>query len=275
MLDMTIIRTKVLIMTILNDTSLVLREEDKQIVASGNFIGNYTELPDLPNLADVIARLAPFPAQGVFLGLAGDGMPLLLNVFDPSSGSILIIGDAGAGKTNFLRSVARATLMSHPSPVVDFISITPDYEDWIDLETQPNCLGVWEASDPKVGDLLFDLTQSVQANTCKHPILFFIDDLSQLGRLNRDVVEMLYWLLHNGPAGRIWPIVTLNAQYAGEIPNWVMAFPTRIFGHVSNPFLGRQLAQFPGVNLNILIVGGQFCIRENGSWLRFWLPTIS
>jgi hypothetical protein len=261
-------------MTLTNDFSLALRDR-LDIEAGTGFPGISPVLPDLPALSDVLTRLAPLPAGGIFFGMAGDGLPLLLNVFDPSPGAIVILGDSGAGKTDFLRLTARGTMSSHPSPIVDFVAITPNRQEWVGLDSQPNCLGVWESYDERLADLLFDLTQRAQKAIRKRPILLLIDDLSQLGHLDREVVEMLYWLLQNGPAGRIWPIVTLNAAYARELPNWMMVFPTRILGYVREPSLGRELAHHPGVNLNTLLPGGQFCMRENGSWLRFWLPSIS
>jgi hypothetical protein len=92
--------------------------------------------------------------------------------------------------------------------------------------------------------------------------------------MEREELEMLYWIFQNGPAARIWPLVTLNAIFVNDLPSWVSAFRTRIFGRVEDPRLGQSLSRFPGANLGTLSPGTEFTMREQDKWLRFWLPDI-
>ncbi|NOH04841.1 MAG: hypothetical protein HND47_24175 [Chloroflexi bacterium] len=49
----------------------------------------------LPTLNSVLADLSPLPNEALFLGMADDGLPVLLNLSDPVPGPILITGDGG------------------------------------------------------------------------------------------------------------------------------------------------------------------------------------
>ncbi len=42
--------------------------------------------PGLPTLRSVIANASPLPQEALFLGLAEDGLPVLLNLYDPIPG---------------------------------------------------------------------------------------------------------------------------------------------------------------------------------------------
>ena len=62
--------------------------------------------PALPPLNEVLAEFGPMPPEALFLGVASDGLPVLLNLHDPIPGPSLITGDAGTGKTGLLQTIA-------------------------------------------------------------------------------------------------------------------------------------------------------------------------
>src|SRR5512141_738500 len=62
----------------------------------------------LPGLKNVLKDLGPLPRAALFLGVAGDRLPVLLNLADPVPGPVLVAGDSGSGKTRLLRLVADA-----------------------------------------------------------------------------------------------------------------------------------------------------------------------
>ena len=72
----------------------------------------------LPTLSTILADITPLPDEALFLGLAEDGLPVLLNLYDPIPGPILIVGDQACGKTALLQTIARAVELLHsPSDV--------------------------------------------------------------------------------------------------------------------------------------------------------------
>src|SRR6266508_2990455 len=70
-------------------------------------------VPDLPPLSEVLSGFGPMPQEALFLGVASDGLPVLLNLYDPVPGPMLIGGDAGTGKTRLLQIIASAAAKMH------------------------------------------------------------------------------------------------------------------------------------------------------------------
>src|SRR6266508_5524979 len=65
-------------------------------------------MPAAPAMTEVLAEIGSLPTEALFLGIATDGLPVLLNLYDSHPGPILIAGDAGSGKTAFLQTIAQA-----------------------------------------------------------------------------------------------------------------------------------------------------------------------
>jgi hypothetical protein len=229
-------------------------------------------IPAYPTLENVLAKFLPLPADGLFLGVASDGLPVLLDLSNPRPGALLLLGDKQTGKTDFLQGVARAASMAHPARVLRFVVVTPHLQEWEGWNDIPHSLGLWAPDNPGLKDVLNDLSTRVQQQNSSATMLLLVDDLQCLEDADQDVRENLRWLLTNGAAGRVWTIATLNADLASSLPLWVHDFGTRIYGRVGDPDLADRLATMPGANLRTLLSGAQFCIREKSHWLRFWLP---
>src|SRR5262245_14932203 len=69
--------------------------------------------PALPPMSEVLNEFGPLPSEALFLGIASDGLPVMLNLHDPVPGPILIAGDSGTGKTALLQSIAAASGKTH------------------------------------------------------------------------------------------------------------------------------------------------------------------
>ena len=65
-------------------------------------------MPAAPSLVDSLSELGPMPREALLLGLASDGLPVLLNLHDPHPGPLLITADPGTGKTALLQLIAHA-----------------------------------------------------------------------------------------------------------------------------------------------------------------------
>ena len=90
-------------------------------------------------------QAAGLPGGSLLLGLAEDGLPVLLDLYDPAPGPLLVAGDGGSGKTAFLQSLARAAGLQDSSDI-QFGVITPFPEEWISLEFRG--LNVWVSGRP-------------------------------------------------------------------------------------------------------------------------------
>lgn len=230
-------------------------------------------LPAAPALTDVLAGLGALPREALFLGMASDGLPVLLNLHDPVPGPILMIGDAGAGKTAFLKLIARSLALTHQPSEVQFGVITSHTDEWEGVKGSPHCLGIFSSHHHAGEDVLFSMASRAHGSArANQSALLLIDDLEAAAAFEFNALQTLRWLLARGPSRRVWPFVTLNAARYGQVISWIPNFRTRIFGRIRDARLAGALGGDAASALDTLQAGIQFSLRENGNWLRFWLP---
>jgi hypothetical protein len=227
-----------------------------------------------PALSDVLAKLGPLPREGLFLGIASDGLPVLLNLYDPHPGPMLILGETGAGKTAFLQSIARSVVQTHKETEVQFGVITKHTEEWKELTGSRHQVGIFDVTEPSAQDLILSLASWAHSNkNAQRSVLLLIDDLEAIARLEFDALQNFRWLLLRGPARRVWPLITMSAERYGQVLSWIEIFRTRVFGRIENPRLAEALGGDKLSALDQLEAGKQFSLRENGNWLQFSLPS--
>jgi len=231
-------------------------------------------LPAAPALTDVLAEIGPLPAEALFLGIATDGLPVLLNLYDSHPGPILVAGDAGSGKTAFLQTIAHSVAQTHSSNDIQFGVITNYPDEWESIESTPHRIGVFPVGHNSTQEFVGSLASWAHSNKNTHQcILLLVDDLESVANLDLETLQNFRWLLLRGPARRVWPIVTLNAPRYGQIIAWLQNFRTRIFGRVANGLVADAISGDKASGLDQLEARIQFSLRENENWLRFWLPS--
>lgn len=225
-----------------------------------------------PSLGKVLDDLGAVPPEGLFIGIASDGLPMLLNLHDPVPGPLLVLGDAGAGKTDLLQVIARAAGVTHAPKTLQFGVVTNHPEEWIGFESNSNNAGVFPLYADSSQEFLATLSSWARGSkTESQSVLLLLDDLEAATNLDFEARQILRWLFLRGPSRRVWPIVTLNANRSDGIHPWLEAFHTRIFGSIRDQ---RQAEKLGAVNANLptLNRNAQFTLREGKHWLRFWLP---
>ncbi|HSK88456.1 MAG TPA: hypothetical protein VK880_08880 [Anaerolineales bacterium] len=226
-----------------------------------------------PALSDVLAQLGSIPSEALFLGMASDGLPVLLNLYDAHPGSMLIAGDAGSGKTAFLQTTAHALAQTHRREDVQFGVVTNYPEEWESTRDMPHRAGVFPVGHRSTQEFIHSLAKWAHANKNTHQcMVLFVDDLESVASLELESVQDFRWLLLRGPARRVWPIVTMNAPRYGQVLSWLQNFRTRIFGQVANGSVAEALGADKTSGLGQLEPRIQFSMREKDNWLRFWLP---
>jgi len=230
--------------------------------------------PALPPLSEILAEYGPMPPEALFLGVASDGLPVLLNLHDPVPGPILITGDAGTGKTALLQTIAAAAGKMHQPGELQFGALTSHPDEWGALEEIPNNVGVFPFYNKSSEDFILSLASWAHGNkSSKQSVLLFLDDLETASKLDFDARQNLRWLLLRGPARRVWPIITMNPNRMESVARWLEAFHTRIFGSIQDLQLARQMGA-ENAELDSLNIGSQFALREGDHWLHFWIPGI-
>jgi hypothetical protein len=230
-------------------------------------------LPAPPNLDTVLTGIGPLPREALFLGIASDGLPVLLNLHDPMPGPLLIPGEAGSGKTDFLKSIVRALLRTHKASELQYGVLTNHSEEWDEVDTTPHRVGVFPIGHSSAQDFMLSLASWAHANKdSKQSVLLLVDDLEVLARLDFDALQNFRWLLARGPTRRVWPVITMSAERYGQVLAWIPIFRTRIFGRIRNERVAEVLSSDKASALNGLEAPVQFSLRENEKWVKFWLP---
>jgi hypothetical protein len=221
------------------------------------------------------AHSAHLPGGSLLLGMAEDGLPILLDLYDPSPGPLLVAGDGGSGKTAFLQSLARAAGLQNPGDI-QFGVLTPFPEEWTSLEALPHCLGVCPAYHPSAATFISQLVSWAQAlSRTRQALLLLFDGFDLMTGSEVQSLHDLRWLLMYGPERHIWPVVSINPARLAHLQTWLDFFHTRILGHVNHVHNARTLVEDPQVSLGDLQSGKQFGLSQSGSWLKFWLPPLT
>lgn len=232
-----------------------------------------TPVPVAPALEDVLDEVGPMPREALFMGIASDGLPVLLNLHDPTPGPILVAGDPGAGKTAFLQNIARGVERMHEPGDVQFGVISNFPDEWEDIQGYPHCDGIFPIYDSFAMDFLYSLSGWAHDNKdSQQSVVLLLDDLESMEQVDFDTRQTLRWLFLRGPSRRVWPVVTVNAERTPQVEAWLEAFRTRIFGHVDQGHPGLFESEDEPV-FQSLKTGLQFALREGRNWMKFWVPT--
>jgi hypothetical protein len=230
--------------------------------------------PDLPSLRSVIADASPLPHTALFLGLAEDGLPVLLDLYDPIPGPILVIADKASGKTELLQMVARAAELLHTPSDVQSGIITQYPDEWKNFQGSQSTVGIYVTQENTTQELLQSLVTWAHNNKGEgQSILLLIDDLEAITKLDQQTEQNLRWLLLRGPSRHVWPIVTVNASRARDMETWLGFFRTRLFGRTLDARDSHLIANDPNKVFDGLSAS-QFTMREGNNWLNFWAPAI-
>jgi hypothetical protein len=229
-----------------------------------------------PTLSSVLANMSPLPHNALFLGLAEDGLPLLLNLYDPIPGPILIAGDQACGKTDLLQMIASAVELLHAPSDVQSGIITQHPEEWESYRNSKSTAGIYNIEDDNSLELLQSLVTWAHNNKGEgQSILLLIDGLEAVSKLDQPALQNLRWLLLRGPSRRVWPIVTVNASNVRHLEAWLDFFHTRLFGHIQDPEDSAFITGDPTTAFDDLTAGSQFAMREGDKWLKFLAPAIN
>ena len=227
-----------------------------------------------PTLSRVLADFGPMPSEALFLGIASDKLPVLLNLHDSIPGPLLIVGDPGSGKTVLLQTIARAAERMHQPEKLQFGAVTNYPDEWSGFEKTLNSIGIFPAHHRSSEDFILSLAAWAHGNkSSKQSVLLFLDDLETVSSMDIETVQNLRWLLFRGPARRVWPIITLNSKRIQNMEPWLELFRTRIYGNMQNPNhinkLGIKFADPAS-----LFKGSEFSMSEGNEWLRFSIPEL-
>ena len=139
--------------------------------------------PARPSLNEVLAEYGHMPHGALFLGVASDELPVLLNLHDPIPGPILITADAGAGKTALLQTIALAAGQMHQPEDLQFGVLTNHPDEWSGLEAISNNVGVFPLYNRSAEDFILSLASWAHSNkNATQSVLILVDDLEAMAQ---------------------------------------------------------------------------------------------
>lgn len=228
--------------------------------------------PVSPSLTSILTDISPLPQQALFLGIAEDDLPVLLNLNDPIPGPILIAGDKNSRKTLLLQTIARAVDLTYAQSDVQYAVVTQHPNEWEKFYTKENKASIYATQDYSTKELLQSLVTWAHRNKGEQQtVLLLIDNLEAITTLDEQTQQNLRWLLLRGTSRRVWTFVTLDAKRAFHLKDWLSFFHTRLFGRVENVDDAFLLTGNHEHKLSDLT---QFAMRENDQLLGFYAPSI-
>ena len=232
---------------------------------------------EMPTLEEVLDELHPLPAYSVMLGLCEDGLPLILDLTDPSSGSFLIAGDHSSTNFNLLYSLFTSAYLVNTPQEVNLHLISPQVEELLEFHKQPAFKIGFDPSRPEcemVVEEMVNLVHERQGTLELQPIhILAVDGLDQLLQsLSPEAKYWFNWLLGNGPEVGLWVIATIESEKTNRLPPGVLdGFPSRILGFIQSQQRARSLSGLSRNRLDDLIPDEQFYVRSVSGSHKIWM----
>ncbi|GAB4521770.1 MAG: hypothetical protein Fur0018_02630 [Anaerolineales bacterium] len=226
----------------------------------------------------VLRQTGPFPHDTVVFGVGENGYPVILELNQPRAGALCVVADAHCGQYNLLRTVLYSLTRLNQPENVCFYAISAE-DSWLYPLTQtPHCLGVEAPYRRSVDDLLLHLVDVVEARRAgRRPgpnVLVVLDNLGEiLSHLEAEFQRDVHFLLCEGPAQGIWPLVYVASADGLRLwREWVVLMGTHVCGYLQDPHLAMRLSLDDTPRATALRPGREFGVFTGGRWLRFAIP---
>lgn len=201
-----------------------------------------------PSITEVQQRELPAPACSVLLGIGTDEGAYHLDLDNPVSGAVLVIGDEGADLLGLLRSMLASVTRFNLPQLAKVSVICKRADDFVDFADKLHVQDIMPTNDPLTSEFVREVAaEAVARSQGKKPdpaVVLFIDDLARcLTFLDQAAYERLYWLIRHGPRYRIWTIAAQPVERYFHIdPQYLSAFRTRLVGHIHDRNVAARAA---------------------------------
>jgi hypothetical protein len=204
------------------------------------------------------------------IGQCMDGLPFMLSLDNPRSGSILVVGEHDWSKMQILNAMSVSCCrINHPGDV-SWSLITKTPHQYAELVSSQHCQVAINPHDRSAGELVVELASIVEQRRFgrEHGSMqvLMIDDFKSFAPLLSDysVYLNLKTLVSKGPGCGIWPLISIKSEDAHtEQGQLLRTFGTYIFEkaehetrELNSPNQGYSPAPNIQPNFNV-IVGGR------------------
>ena len=194
-----------------------------------------------PDLASILYEFSPFPPYSMVIGQCMDGLPFMLSLDNPRSGSILVVGEHDWSKMQILNAMSVSSCrINHPEDV-SWSLITKTPHQYAELVNGRHCQTVINPHDRAAGELVVELASTVEQRRFgrEHGSMqvLMIDDFKSFAPMISDysVHLNLKTLVSKGPGCGIWPLISIKSEDAHtEQGQLLRTFGTYIFEKAEN-----------------------------------------
>jgi S-DNA-T family DNA segregation ATPase FtsK/SpoIIIE len=232
---------------------------------------------------------AQIPFGTAVLGLADDGVPLLLRLPSPQVAHVLVAGTTGSGKTALIRSIVTSLALRHRPSQIGFVLIDPKGRAFGSLAGLPHLLRPVLREPEDIGQVLQRLVQVMLqrdrdgcaiagAGECGSPrVVVVIDELADLLMTTAsDTQQAITRLVQRGRSAGIHIIACTQKPASRVVGSLAKAnFPVRLVGRVTSPEDAKVATGYAGTGAERLQGPGDFVAVNGGQITRFQAAFIS
>lgn len=223
---------------------------------------------------DVFMAQAMQVAGTMLLGMAADGMPLLLRVSAPDVAHILIAGTTGSGKSEAARTMLASLLLFQRARDVQIIIVDPKASQFRMFEHAPHLLcPVIKNVEDAIANLEWlveEMTRRQEQTITRPRIVLMIDELADLlMQGGAEVENHLTRLVQRGRSAGISLIACTQKPAASVLGSLVKAnFPVRLVGKVTSANEALVASGVAQSGADKLGGRGDFLLIANGEKIR-------
>jgi len=252
--------------------------------------------PHPVRLIPLLRGMRNVPPVTAVLGIAEDGVPLLIRLPSPDVAHILVAGTTGSGKTALLRAmvlslayfngagrtehVAMCPATCDPAPLrpatcdLRLVLIDPKGSAFRDLEGLPHLARPVIRDPAEAVEALGSLVRLMEVRSREYgpsSVALVIDELADLLMVaGAEAERPLTRLLQRGREAGIHVIAATQKPTAAVIGSLVKAnFPVRLVGKVTSPEDARVATGWKGTGAERLLGRGDFIAVAEGQLHRF------
>ncbi|MCX8024115.1 MAG: hypothetical protein N3A60_02815 [Thermanaerothrix sp.] len=232
-----------------------------------------TKIAQRPTVDDVLSGLPILTHETVLIGICEDGVPLLLDLHNPSPGSVLVIGQKINTAVNLIEVAHRSLLLANNQHTLEIFRIS----DSAPATSHPieHWINPYDRTLESTLSHLSDITNARQNGKMRGPsIVLLVDSLEWVLEADYEAKWALEYLLHYGPNQKIWPIVATTPDNESVFLRWLRRFKTLIWAADLSPDVKHQFNLPEHPFFSTLPDSHCFSLKSQGQWLHIWLPEL-
>lgn len=198
-------------------------------------------LSSTPSVRSIIKSYGPFPPYSLVVGMCQDGLPFMISLDNPKSGSILVVSENSFEKTQIIRTLSLSACLINNPDQIRLCVITNKVDRYSDMMNYPNCQALISPYERSAGEMVIEFASITEQRRAGREmgsaLLLIIDDYKSFAPMLSDysVYLNLKTLITTGPNSGIWPIISIKPSDVNSPKGQLLrSFGTYIFEKVNN-----------------------------------------